>query len=157
MLCRPLAQDRDGLAFQILDRMNAVADEHFEATDMDTAEQRDRHSHVERYDERRGKVHREVDVTGAHNLRAGNTAALHCGTYVLDLREALGAQEFPGHVLGRNADARDLAQPQPSRLRWWLVSRPRRRTPSRRGGDEPSQGFASRSAHERPCSLAEPA
>ena len=66
---------------------------------------------------RRDEVHREVRRPGAHGLRRLDPRRRW---YVLDVREAFGVQQVVGDILGCDADAGDLDEPDTSRLRRWL-------------------------------------
>ena len=43
-----------------------------------------------------------------------------CRWYILDVREAFGVQQFVGDILGGDADAGDLDEPDAFCLRWRL-------------------------------------
>jgi len=60
--------DGDRLAFQVAERPHPLAPEQLEAPDVHAAQEDDRLSRVEGDDQRRGEVHGDVDLTGAHRL-----------------------------------------------------------------------------------------
>jgi hypothetical protein len=98
---------------EVADRPDTVGAEQLEAADVGAREHDDRIARFDLKDDWPREVHREVRLAGRH----GQAVPLGTGLVdVLELREALVADEVLGDVQGGLAHARRLDQPQPRRL-----------------------------------------
>jgi len=100
--------DSDALAFQLGEAASDVVDKQLEAADMHAAEHRQLYAAIEPGDEHRGEVRAEID------LAAGNSLGRVVGrrqAHVSDIGKTLGAQQFLGDVLRRNAYSLEIGNP----------------------------------------------
>ena len=107
---RPQIRDPNPLAFQIGEAAAVLVDKEFEAADMNAAEHRQLDAMIEPIDEYGGKVQPEI------HLAAGDARRRVARLHVADIGKTFRAQQLFGNVLGRNADAGFLYDPDSSRL-----------------------------------------
>jgi hypothetical protein len=89
------------LTLQISDAADAFVRKQRIASDMHSGEYRRRRTGLDRRNQGRRIDHREIKLAAFHGL---GTGALGCYRYMLNIREAFGAQQFIGDVCRRVAN-----------------------------------------------------
>jgi len=100
---RPQGLHADAFALEVGDAADPFVREQLEATDHYTGEQHDRVAGINLPDEIWRIVQGEISL--AERCRYPRRHV-----YIADVGETLGTQQLLGHVLGSNADGRNLAQ-----------------------------------------------
>ena len=107
---------------------------------MDAGEHRDLCAAVKLENERTGEVQGEVDLTGRDRLAQERSGI---GDDIVDLRDALGREQFINDILRHDAETRNLGEPDPRcfgrgflRLRAAASSAPNQPCARRRAGGE---------------------
>jgi hypothetical protein len=107
------------LALQVADCPDTLLPEQLEASDMNPAQQDDRHFPVDLNDERRHERHTDID-------RAGGEGRVDVGIYhvdVLDIGEAFALEQLLGHVLRGNANPGNICESDGGRFRRGFLSK----------------------------------
>ena len=94
-----------GLALEVGDAADAFGREQLEAADVHAGDDRDLFAGLDRDEQRRREVQREVDLAAGDQFRLPGAGVGH---HVADVGEAFLLQQLLGDVLGRDADAAAL-------------------------------------------------
>jgi len=114
-LCaRPERLGADAFAPEIGDPPDCVAGEQLEAADMYLGQNRNRRTAVDRGDELRRKVQREIAISACNHLRG---IGIRGGFQIANISEAFGAQQLLGGVLRGERYAGIAHQSDRGRLR----------------------------------------
>ena len=138
----------DGLAPEIADGADALSGEQLEAPDVGPADGHQWLTPLDRHDQVRREGQIEIRLTGTESLQSIRHPP-HVGTAVsvLNIGEALGAQQLLRQPLGRLADPAGLGQADPGRLERRIGRRP-----AGPGAHDPGGADRGQPAQERPPS-----